>query len=61
MRQNFLIFGSPLIGEAEIAEVVDSLRSGWIGTGPKVQRFEQMLAESSASADAVVWARARRR
>ncbi|MBV9607240.1 MAG: DegT/DnrJ/EryC1/StrS family aminotransferase [Solirubrobacterales bacterium] len=45
MRDNFLVFGSPLIGDAEIAEVVDSLRSGWIGTGPKVQRFERMLAE----------------
>ena len=45
MREDFLVFGSPLIGEAEIAEVVDSLRSGWIGTGPKVQRFEGMLSE----------------
>lgn len=45
MREQFLIFGSPLIGEPEIAEVVDSLRSGWIGTGPKVQRFETMLGE----------------
>lgn len=39
------MFGKPVIGEAEIAEVVDSLRSGWIGTGPKVQRFEAMLSE----------------
>ena len=45
MRESFLIFGSPLIGEEEIAEVVESLRSGWVGTGPKVQRFEGMLAE----------------
>jgi dTDP-4-amino-4,6-dideoxygalactose transaminase len=44
MRESFLVFGSPLIGDEEIAEVVDSLRSGWIGTGPKVQRFEEMLA-----------------
>jgi dTDP-4-amino-4,6-dideoxygalactose transaminase len=44
-RDSFLIFGSPVIGEEEIAEVVDSLRSGWIGTGPKVHRFEQMIAE----------------
>jgi dTDP-4-amino-4,6-dideoxygalactose transaminase len=40
---DFLVFGSPLIDDAAIAEVVDSLRSGWIGTGPKVQRFERML------------------
>jgi dTDP-4-amino-4,6-dideoxygalactose transaminase len=34
-----------MIGDGEIAEVVDSMRSGWIGTGPKVQRFERMLAD----------------
>ena len=45
MRDSFLIFGSPVIGEEEIAEVVESLRSGWVGTGPKVQRFEAMIAE----------------
>jgi dTDP-4-amino-4,6-dideoxygalactose transaminase len=45
MRDDFLVFGRPVIEEAEIAEVVDSLRSGWIGTGPKVQRFERMLEE----------------
>ncbi|PZS25310.1 MAG: UDP-4-amino-4,6-dideoxy-N-acetyl-beta-L-altrosamine transaminase [Pseudonocardiales bacterium] len=45
MRENFLIFGSPTIGESEIAEVVASLRSGWVGTGPKVGRFETMLTE----------------
>jgi dTDP-4-amino-4,6-dideoxygalactose transaminase len=42
-RKSFLVFGSPLIEGAEIAEVVASLRSGWIGTGPKVQRFEEMF------------------
>lgn len=45
MREDFLVFGRPTIEEPEIAEVVDSLRSGWIGTGPKVQRFERMLEE----------------
>jgi dTDP-4-amino-4,6-dideoxygalactose transaminase len=45
VRDEFLIFGSPVIGEDEIAEVVASLRSGWVGTGPKVQRLEAMLAE----------------
>jgi dTDP-4-amino-4,6-dideoxygalactose transaminase len=44
IRDSFLIFGSPLIGEEEIAEVVDCLRAGWVGTGPKVQRFETMLS-----------------
>lgn len=36
-------FSPPDIGEMEIAEVVDTLRSGWITTGPKTKRFEQML------------------
>jgi dTDP-4-amino-4,6-dideoxygalactose transaminase len=44
-REEFLVFGSPLIEEPEIAEVVDSLRSGWVGSGPKVSRFERMLEE----------------
>lgn len=45
MRAEFLVFGSPLIGDDDIAEVVACLRSGWVGTGPKVVRFEGMLAE----------------
>lgn len=45
MRDEFLVFGSPLIEDAEIAEVVDSMRSGWVGTGPKVHRFERALEE----------------
>jgi dTDP-4-amino-4,6-dideoxygalactose transaminase len=36
----FLPFALPDIGEAEIAEVVDTLRSGWVTTGPKTKRFE---------------------
>jgi len=44
MRKDFLVFGSPAIEEAEIEEVVDSLRSGWLGTGPKVARFENDFA-----------------
>jgi dTDP-4-amino-4,6-dideoxygalactose transaminase len=38
---DFLVFGAPLIEEEDIAEVVASLRSGWLGTGPKVARFER--------------------
>jgi dTDP-4-amino-4,6-dideoxygalactose transaminase len=37
----FLPFALPEIGEEEIAEVVDALRSGWVTTGPKTQRFER--------------------
>lgn len=38
-------FFRPDIGEAEIAEVVDTLRSGWLTSGPKVSRFEAAFAE----------------
>jgi dTDP-4-amino-4,6-dideoxygalactose transaminase len=44
MRDTFLPFSPPFIGEEEIAEVVDSLRSGWITTGPKTKRFEEEFA-----------------
>jgi len=40
----FMPFALPEIGEAEIAEVVDSLKSGWVTTGPKARRFEQDFA-----------------
>ncbi len=42
---SFLPFALPEIGEAEIAEVVDTLRSGWVTTGPKARRFEQAFTE----------------
>lgn len=40
-RKTFLPFSPPSIGEEEIAEVVDTLRSDWITTGPKTGRFEE--------------------
>ena len=40
----FLPFALPEIGEEEIAEVVDTLRSGWLTTGPKTKRFEDDFA-----------------
>ena len=43
-RTEFLPFSPPLIGEEEIAEVVDTLRSSWITTGPKTRRFETEFA-----------------
>ena len=43
--RDFLPFALPDIGEQEIAEVVDSLRSGWLTTGPKTRRFEMEFAE----------------
>ena len=53
----FLPFALPEIGEEEIAEVVDTLRSGWVTTGPKARRFEQafvdFLGDASLQAVAV--------
>lgn len=40
----FLVFGQPQIEQEDIDEVVDSLRSAWLGTGPKVARFEHDFA-----------------
>ena len=45
MRDKFLPFGAPLIEQPEIDEVVNSLKSGWLGTGPKVHKFEEMFKE----------------
>lgn len=45
MTKNFLPFSLPEIGEEEISEVVDSLRSGWITTGPKAKIFEENFAK----------------
>src|SRR5215831_2459406 len=39
MRSTFLPFARPSIGDEEIAELIDTLKSGWITTGPKVERF----------------------
>ena len=49
----FLVFGSPLIGEEEKREVLDCLETGWLGTGPKVARFEQDFRAYKQAAFAV--------
>ena len=41
---SFLPFSLPEIGEEEISEVADALRSGWLTTGPKTKRFEEDFA-----------------
>ena len=53
VRSQYLVFGSPSIGEEEISEVTESLRSGWVGTGPKVKRFEEMFREYKGSRHAI--------
>ena len=45
LRDSFLAFNRPHIGEDEITEVVETMRSGWLTTGPRVERFETALAE----------------
>jgi len=44
-KDKFLVFGAPAIEDDEIQEVVASMKSGWLGTGPKVARFEADFAE----------------
>jgi len=52
-RDRYLVFGKPHLREEDIHEVVDSLRSGWIGTGPKVTRFQEAFAAYVGSPYAV--------
>lgn len=53
MRDKFLVFGSPRIEEDEIEEVVACLRSGWIGTGPRVAEFERSFGAYKEASHAV--------
>ena len=46
-------FHRPTIGEEEISEVVDTLRSGWLTTGPRVSQFEEEFAAYVGSSHAV--------
>ena len=41
MRDTFLPFAKPSLGDEEISELVDSIRSGWITTGPKTEKFTE--------------------
>ncbi len=51
IRDTFLPLSSPVLGEEEIAEVVDTIRSNWLTTGPKTKRFEaEFSAFTGASA-----------
>src|SRR5437763_6512251 len=46
-------FFRPAIGEAEIAEVVNCLRSGWLTTGPRTKRFEEEFAAAVGARHAI--------
>ncbi|MBD3285378.1 aminotransferase class I/II-fold pyridoxal phosphate-dependent enzyme, partial [candidate division WOR-3 bacterium] len=52
-REDFLVFGKPVIAEEDIEEVVDTLRSGWIGHGPKTEQFEEMFAAYTGAKHAI--------
>ena len=53
MSDEFIVFGSPRIEQPEIDEVVASMKSGWLGTGPKVKRFEEMFRDYKGSRFAI--------
>ena len=45
MRSEFLPFSPPTLSDEDLAEVLDTLRSDWITTGPKTKLFEEHFAE----------------
>lgn len=51
-KERFLVFGAPAIEEAEIQEVVATMKTGWLGTGPKVAQFEKDIATYKNAAHA---------
>ena len=53
MSSEFIPFHKPAIGEEEIRSVVETLRSGWLTTGPKVKTFEAEFAKYTGSSHAV--------
>jgi dTDP-4-amino-4,6-dideoxygalactose transaminase len=59
MRQ--VAFHRPSIGQDEEREVLDTLRSGWITTGPKAKRFETEFADYVGAKHALALSHCRRR
>ena len=45
VRKKFLIFGQPRFFKEEITQILDTLRSGWWGTGPKTQKFQNQFSK----------------
>jgi dTDP-4-amino-4,6-dideoxygalactose transaminase len=48
-RDSYLVFGAPTIGDAERAEVLACIESGWLGSGPRVAQLEKRLQEYLAA------------
>lgn len=53
VRESFLVFGSPDIRQTEIDAVVDTLKSGWLSTGPTTAEFERLFKKYVGSKHAV--------
>jgi len=53
VRRQFLPYARPLIGDEEVAAVVETLKGGWLTTGPKVKAFERAFAEFVGAPHAV--------
>ena len=53
MKKRNIPFSPPDMGEEEINEVIDTLKSGWITTGPKVKEFEKKIADYCHTSKAV--------
>jgi dTDP-4-amino-4,6-dideoxygalactose transaminase len=53
VRKDFLVFGSPHFEEDEINEVIQTIRSCWVGMGPKVIQFEDMFSRYIGTRNAV--------
>jgi dTDP-4-amino-4,6-dideoxygalactose transaminase len=52
-RDSFLPFALPYLGDEEINEVIDTLRSGWLSVGPKTKEFEARFADAIGTAHAL--------
>lgn len=53
VRTEFLVYGKPKLEAAEIDEVVATLKSGWLSTGPKVAKFETEFAKYTGAKHAI--------
>ena len=45
MKRDSIVFGQPFSTQSEIEEMIDTLKSGWWGTGPKTKRFEEKFGK----------------
>lgn len=53
LKQHSIPYFLPTIGEEEIQSVVETLRSGWLTTGPKTKQFEQLFAQRMGAKHAI--------